>query len=196
MICVGMSHAGENVNKPDKVLREFKKATFAGGCFWCMEKPFEHHQGVLEVISGYTGGPQEDPSYEDVSAGRTGHREAVQITYDPSQIAYGKLLDIFWRQIDPTDADGQFSDKGNQYKTAIFYHDDEQKRLAEESKQKIAASKRFDKPIATEIIKASAFFAAEDYHQDYYKKNPSRYKSYRFYSGRELYLQKVWGKNN
>lgn len=191
--CAGIGRAGEQMEKSDKTPQKLKKATFAGGCFWCMEKPFEHYPGVLEVISGYTGGHQDDPAYAKVSSGRTGHLEAVQITYDPLQITYDELLEVFWRQIDPTDPGGQFGDRGEQYKTAIFYHDDEQKKLAEQSKQKTAASKRFTGPIVTEIIKASAFFKAENYHQDYYKKNPIQYKSYHFHSGRGPYLKKVWG---
>ncbi len=168
-------------------------ATFAGGCFWCMEPPFEKKEGVLEVVSGYTGGDEIDPTYEEVSAGRTRHVEAVRIRYDPSRTTYSEILDIFWRQIDPTDLGGQFADRGSQYKTAIFYHNDEQKRLAEKSKKDLEESGKFDKPIVTKILEASEFYKAEEYHQDYYKKDPLRYKSYRFYSGREPFLQKMWG---
>ncbi len=172
-----------------------EKATFAGGCFWCMEPPFEKLEGVVEVISGYTGGQKESPTYKEVSVGETGHAEAVQITYDPSKITYAKLLDVFWRQIDPTDPDGQFADRGLQYRTAIFYHNEEQKRLAEKSKEELDKSGRYEKPVVTEVIKASEFYKAEEYHQDYYKKNTIRYKTYRHLSGRDKYLKKVWGDN-
>lgn len=180
------------MSQTDKNSQELKKATFAGGCFWCMEKPYEHYEGIYEVVSGYTGGKEDNPTYKEVSSGTTGHLEAVQVTYDSTKITYEKLLDIFWRQIDPTDSGGQFNDRGGQYRTAIFYHDEDQKRLAEESKQTLMASGRYDKPIVTEIIKASSFFEAEDYHQDYYKKSPVQYKSYRFFSGRDAYLKKIW----
>ncbi|RME17557.1 MAG: peptide-methionine (R)-S-oxide reductase [Bdellovibrio sp.] len=168
-----------------------KKATFAGGCFWCMEAPFEKLHGVKEVISGYTGGHKKNPSYKEVSQGGTGHREAIQVIYDPHLISYRELLDFFWRQVDPTDAGGQFVDRGEQYTTCIFYHDEEQRREAEESKKEIA--KKFKKPIVTPIVKAMEFYPAEDYHQDYYKKNPLRYKFYRYRSGRDQFLKKVWG---
>ncbi len=171
---------------------KFEKATFAGGCFWCMEAPFEQLEGVIDVTSGYTGGDKENPSYEEVSSGRTGHAEAVQITYDPSKVKYSELLDVFWRQIDPTDESGQFVDKGTQYRTAIFYHNEEQKGLAEKSKEELAKSGRYKKPIVTEIIKASEFYKAEEYHQDFYKKSSMKYKIYRHNSGRDLYLQDIW----
>ena len=157
---------------------KYEAATFAGGCFWCMQPPFEKLKGVVEVVSGYTGGTGENPTYEDYA--RKGHIEAVQITYDPSIISYNPLLDVFWRQIDPTDAGGQFVDRGPQYRSAIFYHNQEQKSLAEKSKEELEKSGRFDKPIVTDIIKRTTFYKAEDYHQDYYKKNPVRYKFYRF----------------
>ena len=181
---------------PNKAHTETKteKATFAGGCFWCMEHPFEKFDGVIEVISGYTGGNKENPTYEEVSSGATGHLEAVQIIYDPSRISYNQLLDIFWRQIDPTDPRGQFADRGRQYRTAIFYHSEEQRRLAEKSKKLLSASKRYEKPIVTEIIKATKFYRAEEYHQDYYMKNPIRYNFYRLNSGRDQYLKKIWEK--
>ena len=169
------------------------KATFAGGCFWCMEPPFENLDGVVEVVSGYSGGPEENPTYQEVSAGMTGHREVIQVVYDPSRVGYEELLDVFWRQIDPTDSEGQFADRGNQYETAIYYHDDEQKNLAEKSRDELARSGRFDRPIVTEILEAGAFYPAEDYHQDYYKKNSTHYKRYRKGSGREGYLEKTWG---
>ncbi len=173
--------------------KRYETATFAGGCFWCMEPPFEKLKGVTKVVAGYTGGTKENPTYENY--GRSGHVEAVQITYDPTVISYSKLLDVFWRQIDPTDAGGQFVDRGPEYRSAIFYHNPEQKKLAEESKEKLGKSGRYDKPIATEIIKASRFFKAEEYHQDYYRKNPLRYKYYRYRSGRDQYLKKIWARD-
>jgi peptide methionine sulfoxide reductase msrA/msrB len=172
---------------------KYEKATFAGGCFWCMQPPFEKLKGVLEVVSGYSGGTGESPTYENY--GKTGHIEAIQIVYDPSIINYSQLLDVFWRQIDPTDQGGQFVDRGPQYRSAIFYQNGEQKTSAEKSKEEFAKSRRFDKPIVTEIIKATTFYKAEDYHQDYHKKNPVRYKYYRFRSGRDQYLEKVWGQD-
>jgi peptide methionine sulfoxide reductase msrA/msrB len=171
-------------------------ATFAGGCFWCMEPPFERLAGVDDVISGYAGGTEENPSYEEVSAGATGHAEVVRVRYDPAKVSYQKLLEVFWRQIDPTDAGGQFVDRGRQYRTAIFYHDEEQRRLAEASKQALEESGRFDQPIVTEITPAGPFYPAEDYHQDYYKTNPLRYKYYRWGSGRDQFLEKVWASEN
>jgi peptide methionine sulfoxide reductase msrA/msrB len=169
-------------------------ATFAGGCFWCVESDFEKIPGVVKVISGYTGGSEDNPTYE--TYGRTGHVEAVQIFYEPSKITYGQLLDVFWRHIDPTDSGGQFADRGPQYRSVIFYHDEEQKRLAEKSREELGKSGRFAKPIVTEIIGFNKFFDAEDYHQDYYKKNPLRYKYYRHGSGRDQFLKKVWGSDN
>jgi peptide methionine sulfoxide reductase msrA/msrB len=172
---------------------KIEKATFAGGCFWCMEHPFEKLEGVIEVISGYTGGYEDNPTYKEVSTGGTGHLEAVQIVYDANKINYTKLLDVYWRQVDPTDAGGSFLDRGSQYRTAIFYHNNEQKLLAEMSKEKLDKSGIYEKLIVTEIIKASEFYKAEDYHQNYYKKNPIRYKYYRGGSGRDHYLKKIWG---
>jgi len=169
-------------------------ATFAGGCFWCTEADLEKVPGVVKVISGYTGGHKENPTYEEASSGTTGHVEAVQVYYDPAKTSYGELLNWFWRHVDPTDAGGQFVDRGSQYRSVIFYHSEEQKRLAEKSKEELNKSGRFDKPIATEIIQFTKFYEAEDYHQDYYKKNPLRYKYYRYASGRDQFLQKVWGK--
>jgi peptide methionine sulfoxide reductase msrA/msrB len=169
-------------------------ATLAGGCFWCMESPFEKIDGVRAVVSGYTGGAKERPTYEEVSAGTTGHLEAVEVTFDPAKVSYARLLDVFWRQIDPTDAAGQFVDRGSQYRAAIYYHSEEQRKAAEASKAKLAASRRFTKPLATEILPAGKFWPAEDYHQDYYKKNPIRYKYYRWGSGRDEFLDKAWGK--
>ena len=169
-----------------------KTATFAGGCFWCVEADFEKFDGVIEAISGYTGGQRENPTYQEVSAGGTGHAEAVQVLYDPQKVSYRQLLDIFWRHVDPTDADGQFVDRGSQYRPAIFYHDEEQKRLAQESKTALEKSGRFNRPIATEITMFTRFYRAEEYHQDYYKKNPLRYKFYRSGSGRDKFLKQAW----
>lgn len=180
----------------EKMDQGLKKATFAGGCFWCMEPPFDKLDGVISTTSGYTGGTEKNPTYKEVSAGKTGHAESVQIIYDPAKISYRELLEVFWRQINPTTVGRQFVDVGSQYRSAIFYHDDEQRRLAEETKKEMADSGRFDGPIVTEIVKAGAFWPAEDYHQDYYKKNPKRYKFYRFGSGRDRYLDKIWGKGN
>jgi len=170
-------------------------ATFAGGCFWCMVTPFEEQPGIHSVVSGYTGGHQAHPTYEQVCAETTGHYEAVQIAFDPAVFPYEQLLDLFWRQIDPTDAGGQFYDRGDSYRTAIFYHNDEQRRLAEASKQALAASGRFDKPIVTPILPATAFYPAEEYHQGYHKKNPLRYKMYRQGSGRDAFIRRAWGTN-
>ena len=171
----------------------YTKATFAGGCFWCMEHPFEKLEGVVDVISGYTGGHKESPNYKEVSAGGTGHLEAIQILYDPSKISYSELLDVFWRQIDPTDPGGQFVDRGDQYTTAIYYHSEEQRESAQKSIEELEKTGMFNKPIVTKIQKASKFYKAEDYHQDYHKKNPIRYKYYRYNSGRDQYLKKIWG---
>ena len=175
---------------------KLEQATFAGGCFWCMEGPFEQLDGVRSVTAGYTGGATQNPTYEEVSAGTTGHAEAVQIVYEPTKVSYETLLEVFWRNIDPTQPDGQFADHGRQYRTAIFTHDEEQRRLAEASKAQLASSGKFDQPIVTEIVPASSFYPAEDYHQDYYKKNPLRYKLYRAGSGREGYLKRTWGKDH
>ena len=179
---------------PLAAVEKTETAIFAGGCFWCMESPFEKINGVKEVISGYTGGSKENPTYEEVSSGTTGHLEAIQIIYDPQKVSYNELLSIFWKQIDPTDADGQFVDRGKQYRSAIFYKSKEEKALAEKSKQNLEKSKRFNSPIVTEIIAATTFYPAEDYHQDYYKKNPVRYNYYRYGSGRDQFLKKVWDK--
>jgi peptide methionine sulfoxide reductase msrA/msrB len=171
-----------------------QKATFAGGCFWCTEADFEKLPGVVKVISGYTGGNKENPTYAEVSSGTTGHVEAVQVYYDPTKITYGELLDYFWKHVDPTDAGGQFVDRGAQYRSAIFYHNEEQKRLAEESKEALNKSGKFNKPIVTEILKFTKFYEAEDYHQDYYKTHALKYKFYRYASGRDQFSEKVWGK--
>lgn len=173
-----------------------EKAIFAGGCFWCMEAPFEKLPGVISVVSGYTGGAKKNPTYEEVSSGGTGHAEAIEITFDPDTISYEKLLNVFWMNIDPTVADRQFVDVGYQYRAAVFYLDDAQKRLAEVSREKLQKSGRFTQPIVTEIRQASVFYPAEEYHQDYYKKNPIRYKYYRNGSGRDQFLDSVWGKDS
>ena len=167
-------------------------ATVAGGCFWCVESDFEKVDGVIKVISGYTGGHKANPTYEEVSSGTTGYREAVQVIFDPEKISYKEILDVLWKHIDPTDAGGQFVDRGSQYRSAIFYHNEEQKRIAEESKKELEESGVFNKPIVTDIIKFEKFYPAEDYHQDYYKKNPIRYKYYRWHSGRDQFLERVW----
>ncbi|MGB2817098.1 MAG: peptide-methionine (S)-S-oxide reductase MsrA [Burkholderiaceae bacterium] len=168
-------------------------ATFAGGCFWCMEPPFDKLDGVLSTISGYTGGTVQNPTYEQVSAGRTGHAEAVQVTYDPSKVTYEKLLDVFWHNIDPTVKDRQFCDIGSQYRSGIFAHDAEQRRLAEASKAGLERTKPFQGAIVTEITNAGAFYPAEEYHQDYYLKNPVRYRYYRAGCGRDARLKELWG---
>lgn len=173
-------------------MKKLEKATFAGGCFWCMESPFEKLSGVTGVVPGYTGGKKPSPTYEAVCSGRSGHREAVQVTYDPSKTSYQELLDVFWRQIDPTDPHGQFADRGPQYRTAIYYHSEEQKRLAESSKKALEESRRFKHPILTEILEASDFYPAEEYHRGYHKKYPLKYRLYRSGSGRDQYLGKVW----
>jgi len=178
-----------------KDLEKTMKATFAGGCFWCMQPPFEQLKGVISVKAGYTGGHTENPTYEDVCTGTTGHAEAVQFTYDPAQISYKELLDVFWRNIDPTSENAQFADHGTQYRSAIFYHDDEQRRLAESSKEELANSGKFKKPIVTQIVPAAKFYEAEDYHQHYANKNPLHYKAYKYGSGRETFIEKTWGKH-
>ncbi len=172
-----------------------KKATFAGGCFWCTEADFEKLSGVIKVISGYTGGNKENPTYKEVLSATTGHVEAVQVHYDSSKLSFEELLDFFWNHIDPTDPDGQFVDQGPQYRSAIFYHDEEQKRLAEKSKEAVNRSGKFNKPVVTEIVKFNKFYEAEGYHQDYYKKDPLKYIFYRQGSGRDQFLSQVWGKD-
>ncbi|MGC1454089.1 MAG: peptide-methionine (S)-S-oxide reductase MsrA [Nitrospirota bacterium] len=171
----------------------FEKATFAGGCFWCMEHPFDQIPGVVSVTSGYTGGQKKSPTYEEVSAGGTGHAESVQVVYDPSRVTYEKLLEVFWHNIDPTVKDRQFCDTGHQYRSAIFYQNEEQHRLALQSKALLEKSKPFKEPIVTEIVQATEFYPAEDYHQHYYKKNPIRYKYYRTRCGRDNRLKELWG---
>ena len=183
-------------NKRDKSVNEQPQntgtAVFAGGCFWCTESDFEKVDGVINAISGYTGGKVADPSYEQVSAGGTGHVEAVKVIYDPGKVSYAQLLEVFWRHIDPTDTGGQFVDRGSQYRSVIFYSGEEQRRMAAASKKALEQSGRFAKPIATEILPLGSFYEAEEYHQDYYKKNPIRYSFYRTGSGRDQFLKKAW----
>ncbi|MBI5414276.1 peptide-methionine (R)-S-oxide reductase MsrB [Candidatus Peregrinibacteria bacterium] len=174
-------------------MKNLQKATFSGGCFWCSESDFEKTDGVTEVISGYSGGPEKNPTYEDVSAGKTGHRESIQVFYDPKKVKYEDLLRAFWKHINPTDDGGQFVDRGKQYRSAIFYHDEEQRKLAEESKRELEASGKYDAPIVTEILPYTTFFPAEEYHQDYHLKHPWKYGFYRERSGRDDYIQKIWG---
>lgn len=169
-------------------------AVFGGGCFWCMEPPFEETAGVLEVKAGYSGGSRETADYRQVSSGRTDHYEAVRVVYDPGKVSFEQLLDVFWRQIDPTDGGGQFADRGRQYHTAIFYQNEEQKKLAEKSRDILAASGVFDRPIVTKILPASEFYEAEEYHQDYYRKNYAHYAAYKEGSGRKAFIQKMWPK--
>ena len=171
----------------------FKVATFAGGCFWCMEGPYDRVPGVAKTISGYMGGHTPSPSYEQVSSGSTGHAEVVQVVYDPKKVSYDKLLEVYWVNVDPTTRDRQFCDSGTQYRTAIFYHDEEQKRAAEASKAALEKSKPFKEPIVTQVVAAGAFTPAEDYHQDFYVKNPVRYNLYRTGCGRDARLKQLWG---
>jgi peptide methionine sulfoxide reductase msrA/msrB len=180
-------------NKLGEVSGKLEVATFAGGCFWCVEAPFESFDGVDHVISGYAGGEKKNPTYEEVSSGKTGYLEAVQVYFDPAVISYVELLDIYWQQFDPTDAGGSFYDRGPQYHSAIFYHDQKQKELAEESKRELDRSGKFDKPVVTRIRPFTTFYPAEDYHQDYYKKNPVHYNSYKKGSGRSDFIYRVWG---
>ncbi|MBM7580215.1 peptide-methionine (S)-S-oxide reductase MsrA [Jeotgalibacillus terrae] len=171
---------------------KLEKATFAGGCFWCMVKPFDQFDGIEKVVSGYTGGHVENPSYEDVKSGTSGHREAVQITFDPDVFSYDQLLEIYWQQVDPTDDEGQFQDRGESYRATIFYHNEDQKDKAEKSKKKLAESGLFKKPVITPIEPASVFYEAEEYHQDFYKKDPDAYKEDRSQSGRDEFIEAHW----
>jgi len=172
--------------------KQVEIATFAGGCFWCMVQPFDTQPGIEKVVSGYIGGVTENPTYEEVCAGDTGHTEAVQITYDPTVFSYEKLVDLYWQQIDPTDADGQFGSRGTSYRTAILYHHEEQRKVAELSKEALINSGRFQKPIVTEIVEATVFYPAEDYHQDYYQKNPEKYTIFKEVSGRAPFIRENW----
>jgi len=169
-------------------------ATFAGGCFWCMESDLEKVEGVKDVVSGYTGGHEKNPTYQQVCSGTTGHVEAVQVRYDPQQVTYEALLDIFWQHVDPTDDGGQFADRGSQYRTAIFYHNPRQKEVAETSRKALDDSEIFDRPVVTEIRPSDTFYPAEDYHQGYHRKDPMRYRQYRLGSGRDRFLDRMWGK--
>ena len=171
------------------------KAYFAGGCFWCMEEAFEKVDGVIAVMSGYMGGTVANPTYEQVSGGHTGHAESIEVLYDPTKVSYQKLLDAFWRNVDPVTPNAQFCDHGSQYRSAIFYSTDGEKQLAEESKRALEQSKRLPAPIVTQLVQASSFYQAEDYHQDYYKKNPLRYKYYKYGCGRVQRLESLWGKS-
>jgi peptide methionine sulfoxide reductase msrA/msrB len=184
---------GEAVSPAGSDDQQLAVATFAGGCFWCVEADFDKLPGVIRTVSGYTGGKIENPSYKQVSGGGTGHLESLQVFYEPARVSYEDLLAAFWRMVDPTDAGGQFVDRGEQYATAIFYHDEAQQRAAEQSKAALAASGRYDKPIVTPILPAETFYPAEDYHQNYHSVNPLRYKYYRYRSGRDQYLEKTWG---
>jgi peptide methionine sulfoxide reductase msrA/msrB len=190
---LSMGTNGDTTTPSEPTERPLAVATFAGGCFWCVEADFEKVPGVVEAISGYTGGRVENPTYEQVSSGTTGHRESVEVRYDPAIISYEGLLQAFWRSVNPTDAGGQFVDRGEQYSTAIFYHTEAQRKAAEASKAAVDASGRYPEPVVTPILPAARFYRAEDYHQDYYKRNPLRYKYYRFGSGRDRYLKKTWG---
>jgi peptide-methionine (S)-S-oxide reductase len=190
--------AGGNFHLPDGHAANSgstAKAYFAGGCFWCMEEAFEKVDGVIETVSGYMGGTVKNPTYEEVSAGQTGHAESVEVRYDPSKVTYTQLLEAFWRNVDPVTPNAQFCDHGSQYRAVIFYQGEDEKRLAEESKRAIEQSKRFSTPIVTQVTAASEFFQAEEYHQDFYKKNPIRYKYYKFTCGRAQRLESLWGKS-
>ncbi len=175
--------------------RSLERATFAGGCFWCMESPFDRLEGVVSVTVGYTGGRTAKPTYEEVSGGGTGHAESIEIVFDPAKISYRQLLDVYWHNVDPTTPNRQFCDVGTQYRTAIFYHREQQKRLAEESKKALEESKVLPGPIVTEIVPAGTFWPAEEYHQHYYRKNPIRYKFYRYNCGRDRRLEELWGRD-
>ncbi len=185
----------EGIAQEGKQGKKLETATFAGGCFWCMESPFEDLPGVVSVTSGYTGGQKKDPTYEEVSAGGTGHAESVEIIFDPMKIGYKQLLEVFWHNIDPTTPNQQFCDRGSQYRSAIFYHDKTQQQLAEESKKKIEAMPKFNRKVFTQVLQASVFYPAEEYHQDFHKKNPIRYNAYRFGCGRDRRLKELWGEN-
>ena len=193
-VIIGLAFADGNRNEPSMATSTdgLEVATFAGGCFWCVESDFEKVDGVVEAISGYTGGTQPNPTYRQVSSGSTGHIESVQVWFDPEKVSYQELVEYLWRHIDPTDPAGQFVDRGGQYRSAIFYHSDEQRSIAEESKKNLESSNRFENPVVTEIMEAKEFFKAEDYHQDYYKTHPVRYKYYRKNSGRDRFIEMSW----
>lgn len=189
------TRAESNTMNENNTATNIKTATFSGGCFWCSESDFEKVDGVISVISGFSGGKEKNPTYKEVASGSTSHMEAVQVQYDADRVSYQKLLDAFWKHIDPTDPGGQFVDRGTQYRSAIYYHSEEQRQLAEDSRKTLEQSGIFSKPIVTEILPYTAFYAAEEYHQDYYKNNPIRYKFYRYRSGRDQFLESVWGEN-
>jgi len=193
LLVAGPAQAKEGA--PATGVRRVEKATFAGGCFWCMEAPFDKLDGVVSVTVGYTGGRTVKPTYEEVSAGGSGHAESIEIVFDPAKIGYDKLLAVFWRNVDPTTPNRQFCDVGTQYRTAIFYHGEEQKRLAEATKKALEESRRLPGGIATEIVPAAAFWPAEEYHQHYYRRNPVRYKFYRYNCGRDRRLEELWGRD-
>lgn len=192
--CYTFANTEPDTNKTPAAAQNHAVATFAGGCFWCMEPPFDKLKGVISTTSGYMGGHVDQPAYQQVSRGDSGHAEVMQVTYDPSIVNYETLLKTFWKNVDPTDAGGQFCDRGSQYRTAIFYHDAKQQKLAEQSKAELINNKSFAADIVTEITAASQFYPAEDYHQDYYQKNPIRYKYYRYSCGRDARLEELWGK--
>jgi peptide methionine sulfoxide reductase msrA/msrB len=193
LVLAGLALAGANIVRAEEPSPgKTKTAVFAAGCFWCIQTPYDKANGVVKTIVGYIGGSAEDATYEKVSSHRTKHREAIEITYDPAQISYDQLLDIFWRNIDPTQADGQFYDIGPNYKAAIYYGNDDEKKAAEASKEKLSKSGKFSKPIVTEILPATTFYPAEDYHQKYYMKQPAQYEAYHDGSGRERFFDKTW----
>ena len=197
LLTVGaLSLTAQVQDAPPRDTPALKKATFAGGCFWCMEPPFDKLEGVVSTTSGYTGGHKKDSTYAEVSAGGTGHAEAVEVLYDTAKITYAQLLDVFWRNIDPLTPNRQFCDRGSQYRSAIFFHNEEQEGLARESKARLDRSGRFPDPIVTELLPAGAFYPAEEYHQDYYQKNPLRYRFYRYGCGRDRRLEQLWGEPN
>jgi peptide-methionine (S)-S-oxide reductase len=196
MMTVVLGLSGQAAAATDTATPAYETATFAGGCFWCMEAPFDKLNGVISTTSGYTGGHKKDPTYKEVSHGGTGHAEAVQIVYDPKKVSYTKLLDVFWHNVDPTNAHGQFCDNGDQYRSEIFYHNEEQRRLAVASEQDLEKHKPFSAPIVTRIVPATTFYPAEEYHQNYYQNNPIRYKYYRFSCGRDQQLEKLWGESS
>jgi len=195
LVCsIPMSQADELGNQAPAESAQYEKATLAGGCFWCMQAPLDQVEGVVSTTVGYTGGFKNDPTYNEVSAGYTGHCEAIEIVFDPAKVSFSEILDVFWRNIDPTQEDGQFADIGNQYRTEIFFHNVEQKQIAEESKERYNVSGKYKDPIVTAISPAVDFYPAEEYHQKYYKKHPFQYKAYKFGSGRTPYINKMWGK--
>jgi peptide-methionine (S)-S-oxide reductase len=193
VLVAGLSSHADDAPRPPAPTHGLATATFAGGCFWCMQPAFDSVPGVVSTTVGYTGGSAKDPSYEEVSSGATGHAESIEVEYDPAKVSYEKLLDVFWHNVDPTDAGGQFCDRGDQYRSEIFTHDEQQRRLAEQSKKELEESKRLPGPVVTRIVPAGPFYRAEEYHQDYYRKNPLRYRFYRLGCGRDRRLEQVWG---